>query len=137
VFSKSKIGPATRYTKNQKPDKEGNLAWGSFVLEGQSFAAMDSARIHDFTFNEAVSLEVRCKDQKEIDYFWKKLSAEPKSEQCGWLKDKYGLSWQITPTGMSAMLQTKDKARAKRVTQAFLKMKKIDIAVLEKEYQGS
>jgi predicted 3-demethylubiquinone-9 3-methyltransferase (glyoxalase superfamily) len=97
---------------------------------------MDSAREHNFAFNEAISFMVNCKDQQEIDYYWGKLSADPKAEQCGWLKDKYGLSWQIVPTAMEEMLKDKDKKKVARVTEAFLKMKKFDIEELTRAYHG-
>ena len=97
---------------------------------------MDSAREHNFNFNEAVSLMVPCETQKEIDYFWEKLSADPKAEQCGWLKDKYGLSWQITPTILNELLGGKDQESSARVTQAFLKMKKFDIEGLKRAYEN-
>ena len=97
--------------------------------------AMDSARQHDFAFNEAVSLMVYCDDQSEIDYYWEKLSAVPEAEQCGWLKDKYGLSWQIVPSDMDRMMQDQDSERLARVTQALLRMKKFDLAALQKAYE--
>lgn len=97
---------------------------------------MDSALEHNSAFNEAISFIVPCEDQEEIDYFWEKLSADPKAGQCGWLKDKYGLSWQITPTLMNEMLGSGDKENIARVTQAFLKMKKFDIAALQRAYEG-
>ena len=86
-----------RYGKGQEPDKEGTIMFTDFALGGQWFAAMDSARTHDFAFNEAISLLIPCETQDEIDYYWKRLSADPKAEQCGWLKDKFGLSWQAWP----------------------------------------
>jgi predicted 3-demethylubiquinone-9 3-methyltransferase (glyoxalase superfamily) len=89
-----------------------------------------------FKFNEAISFIVYCDTQKEIDYYWEKLSAVPEAEQCGWLKDKYGLSWQIVPTAMTQMLKDKDKKKLARVTEAFLKMKKFDIAALKRAYKG-
>jgi predicted 3-demethylubiquinone-9 3-methyltransferase (glyoxalase superfamily) len=98
---------------------------------------MDSARMHDFGFNEAVSLIVNCKDQEEIDYYWEKLSAVPEAEQCGWLKDKYGVSWQVTPVEMDEMMRKGSKEQVARVTQAFLKMKKFDVAELRRAYDGS
>ena len=98
---------------------------------------MDSAREHQFAFNEAISFIVPCETQREIDYFWDKLSADPRAEQCGWLKDKYGLSWQITPTILNDMLGGNDEKRTARVTQAFLKMKKFDIDALTRAYEGS
>ena len=97
---------------------------------------MDSAHEHHFAFNEAISFMVNCETQEEIDYYWKKLSAVPEAEQCGWLKDKYGLSWQIVPTGMEEMLTGDDRERIDRVTQAFLQMKKIDMAKLREVYEG-
>ena len=106
-------------------------------LEGQWFAAMDgSGAMHDFSFNEAVSLMVSCRDQEEIDYYWERLSAVPEAEQCGWLKDKFGVSWQIVPAMMDDMMAGGDPEKIARVTQAFLKMKKFDIAGLEKAYAG-
>ena len=135
VFHNARVGDIFRYGKGQELDKEGTVAHAAFTLEGQEFAAMDSARGHNFTFNEAISFIVYCKTQKEIDYYWGKLSADPKAEQCGWLKDKYGLSWQIVPTVMDEMLKDKDKKKMARVTEAFLKMKKFDIEDLKKAYE--
>ena len=89
-----------------------------------------------FDFNQAVSFMVHCKDQAEVDYFWEKLSAVPKAEQCGWLKDKYGLSWQIAPSIMEELMMSGDKERLDRVTQAFLKMKKFDLAALQQAAAG-
>jgi predicted 3-demethylubiquinone-9 3-methyltransferase (glyoxalase superfamily) len=97
-------------------------------------AVMDSARAHDFTFNEAISFMVHCNSQEEIDYFWANLSADKKAEQCGWIKDKFGLSWQIVPTVMDEMLSDRDETKLARVTEAFLKMKKFDIAALKEAY---
>jgi predicted 3-demethylubiquinone-9 3-methyltransferase (glyoxalase superfamily) len=125
-----------RYGKGEEPDKEGTVRYASFTLDGQEFGAMDSAREHKFAFNEAISLIVSCDTQKEIDYFWGKLSTDPKAEQCGWLKDKYGLSWQIVPTMMGEMMGSKDQEKVARVTQAFLKMKKFDIDALKRAYEG-
>ncbi len=136
VFHDAKMGSILRYGKGEEPDTEGTIKHAVFTLEGMDFAAMDSARPHDFTFNEAVSLIVNCETQEEIDYYWTKLSADPKAEQCGWLKDKYGVSWQITPTAMDKMMRDKDEKRVARVTEAFLKMKKFDIAALQRAYEG-
>jgi predicted 3-demethylubiquinone-9 3-methyltransferase (glyoxalase superfamily) len=97
---------------------------------------MDSARGHNFAFNEAISFIVHCETQKEIDYYWGKLSADPNAEQCGWLKDKYGLSWQIVPNLMEEMLKDNDKRKIARVTEAFLQMKRFDIAKLKKTYES-
>jgi predicted 3-demethylubiquinone-9 3-methyltransferase (glyoxalase superfamily) len=136
VFHKARVGDVLRYSKGEEPDKEGTIKHAAFILEGQKFAAMDSAHEHNFTFNEAISLMVHCDTQDEIDYYWDKLSADPKAEQCGWLKDKYGLSWQIVPNIIDKMLREKDKKKVARVTDAFLKMKKFDIAKLKKAYKG-
>jgi predicted 3-demethylubiquinone-9 3-methyltransferase (glyoxalase superfamily) len=97
---------------------------------------MDSAREHNFKFNEAISLIVNCDTQEEIDYYWEKLSAVPEAEQCGWLKDKFGLSWQIVPTEMDEMMRAGTAEQIARLTQAFLKMKKFDLAELHRAYQG-
>jgi predicted 3-demethylubiquinone-9 3-methyltransferase (glyoxalase superfamily) len=136
VFHDAKVGDIMRYGKGEDPEKEGTLKHASFMLEGEGFAAMDSARKHDFAFNEAISFIVHCTTQEEVDYYWEKLSADPKAEQCGWLKDKFGLSWQIVPTAMDAMFKAKDKEKMARVTQAFLKMKKFDIAELQRAFDG-
>lgn len=137
VFHDSKVGAAMRYSAGQEPDKEGTLAHASFTLEGQEFAAMDSAREHKFNFNEAISFLVHCETQEEIDTYWEKLSAVPAAEQCGWLKDKYGVSWQIIPTAMDEMFKNKDPEKLARVTEAFLKMKKFNIAELKKAAEGN
>ncbi|MDW7731901.1 MAG: VOC family protein [Methanolobus sp.] len=136
VFSNAKVGDILRYSEGEGPDKEGTVKHAGFMLEGQEFAAMDSARVHDFAFNEAISFIVYCENQEEIDYYWEKMSAVPEAEQCGWLKDRFGVSWQIVPTVMDEMMQTKDAEKLARVTGAFLKMKKFDIAELQKAYEG-
>lgn len=136
VFHNSKVGDVLRYSKGEEPDRVGTTKHAAFTIEGLEFAAMDSARVHGFTFNEAISFIVRCETQEEIDYYWGRLSADPKAEQCGWLKDRYGVSWQIVPTGMEEMLNDKDRKRAARVTEAFLKMKKIDITMLREAFEG-
>lgn len=135
VFKDAKRGMTARYPAGMAPDKEGTLMYADFMLQGQWFAAMDSARAHDFTFNEAISLIVTCDTQEEIDYYWSKLSADPKSEQCGWCKDKYGVSWQVTPAILGEFMRG-DAARLARVTQAFLKMKKFDIMELKRAAEG-
>jgi predicted 3-demethylubiquinone-9 3-methyltransferase (glyoxalase superfamily) len=134
VFHNAKVGHILRYGENEGPDKAGTIKHAGIELEGESFAVMDSAHAHNFTFNEAISFMVRCDTQEEIDYFWSKLSSEPKAEQCGWLKDKFGLSWQIVPTVMDEMLQDKNEKKMARVIEAFLKMKKFDIAKLKEAY---
>lgn len=134
VFKDSKRGTLARYPQGMEPDKEGTIMFTDIQLEGQWFAAMDSARMHDFTFNEAISLMVMCNTQEEIDYYWDKLSAVPEAEQCGWIKDKYGVSWQITPAALHDMIANGTQEQVDRVTQAFLAMKKFDLAALEKAY---
>jgi predicted 3-demethylubiquinone-9 3-methyltransferase (glyoxalase superfamily) len=136
VFASVRVGDILRYGKGEEPDKTGTVKHGAFTLEGQEFAAMDSARGHNFAFNEAISFIVHCETQKEIDYYWGKLSADPKAEQCGWLKDKYGLSWQIVPNLMDEMLKDNDKKKIARLTEAFLQMKKFDIEELKKAYES-
>jgi predicted 3-demethylubiquinone-9 3-methyltransferase (glyoxalase superfamily) len=136
VFDGSIRGKTARYGKGQEPEKEGSILFADFAIGNQWFAAMDSARTHDFSFNEAISLIVTCDTQEEIDYFWQRLSAAPEAEQCGWLKDKYGLSWQITPTGLNEMMRNGTREQIDRVTRAFLPMKKFDIAKLQKAYEG-
>ena len=135
VFKNAKLGSVIRYGKGQEPEKEGTLMFSDFMLEGQWFAAMDSAHEHSFAFNEAISFIVYCDTQGEIDYYWEKLSAVPEAEQCGWLKDKYGLSWQIVPTAMVKMMSRGTRGQIDRVTQAFLPMKKLDLAQLKKAYE--
>jgi predicted 3-demethylubiquinone-9 3-methyltransferase (glyoxalase superfamily) len=136
VFRNSSVGDIMRYQKGEEPDREGTVKFASFTLEGQHFAAMDSAHQHGFAFNEAISLMIHCDTQVEIDYYWDKLSAVPEAEQCGWLKDRFGLSWQVVPNAMDEMLAKGDKKALARVTQAFLPMKKFDLAELQRAYEG-
>lgn len=136
VFKNATAGALHRYPKGMEPDKEGTVMFADFLLEDSWFAAMDSAHPHNFDFNEAVSLLVSCTDQAEIDYYWQKLSAVPESEQCGWLKDKYGVSWQITPTTMEEVFANGSQEQIDRVTKAFMPMKKLDIATIKKAYEG-
>ena len=136
VFEDARVGDIVRYSKGEEPDREGTVKHAAFMLEGQEFAAMDSARGHNFAFNEAISFMVHCETQKDIDYYWEKLSADPNAEQCGWIKDKYGLSWQIVPNLMDEMLKDNDKKKIAQVTEAFLQMKKLDIAKLKKAYES-
>lgn len=137
VFPNSEVGPILRYGKGEEPDEEGTIKYASFLLDGQEFAAMDSAREHNFGFNEAISFIVSCETQAEIDHYWDSLSAVPEAEQCGWLKDRYGLSWQVVPSAMDEMLRIGTKEQIARVTEAFLRMKKFDLAELQRAYEGS
>jgi predicted 3-demethylubiquinone-9 3-methyltransferase (glyoxalase superfamily) len=136
VFKNAKQGLIARYPKGMEPDKEGTIMFSDFMLENQWFAAMDSAQEHKFGFNEAISFMVYCDTQEEIDYYWESLSAVPEAEQCGWLKDKYGLSWQIVPSEMDEMMSNGTPEQLARVTNEFLKMKKFDLVKLQKAYKG-
>jgi predicted 3-demethylubiquinone-9 3-methyltransferase (glyoxalase superfamily) len=136
VFPHANVDNIFRYSKGEEPDQEGTVKYAAFTLEGQEFGAMDSAHQHAFAFNEAISFIVYCDTQEDIDYYWEKLSAVPEAEQCGWLKDKYGLSWQIVPTAMDEMISGKDPERLARVTEAFLQMKKFDLDALKRAYAG-
>lgn len=135
-FKNAKRGNLARYPAGMDPDKEGTVMFTDYTLENQWFASMDSAREHNYTFNEAISLLITCKNQEEIDYYWK-LSAVPESEQCGWLKDKYGVSWQVSPEALDEMMEKGSQEQIDRVTQAFLQMKKFDLAQLQKAYEGN
>lgn len=135
IFKDSQQGTVSYYPAGMEPDKEDTVMFSDFRLEGQWFIAMDSAHQHEFNFNEAVSLAVKCDTQEEIDYYWDKLSAVPEAEQCGWLKDKYGVSWQIVPRAMDDMMAHGTPEQIARVTQAFLPMKKFDIAAIESAYK--
>lgn len=136
VFEGSKRGALVRYPQGMEPDKEGTVMFTDFMLRGQWFAAMDSAHEHRFAFNEAISLMAPCDTQAQIDTYWGKLSAVSEAEQCGWLKDKYGVSWQITSTAMDAMMSNGTPEQIARLTQTFLPMKKLDIAKLQQAYAG-
>jgi predicted 3-demethylubiquinone-9 3-methyltransferase (glyoxalase superfamily) len=135
VFKDSKRGVIARYPAGMEPDTEGTIMFTDFRLEGQWFAAMDSAQEHAFNFNEAISLIVYCDTQEEIDYYWEKLSAIPEAEQCGWIKDKYGVSWQIVPRAMDEMMANGTREQIDRVTQAFLPMKKLILSELQKVFE--
>ena len=137
IFGHSGIGEVMRYGPGEDPDKPGTIKHVSFTLEGQEFAAMDSAYPHAFAFNEAISLMRACDTQAEIDAFWDKLTANGGQESmCGWLKDKFGVSWQIAPAVLQDMLHDRDTKRVERVTDAFLKMKKFDIEALNQTFRG-
>jgi predicted 3-demethylubiquinone-9 3-methyltransferase (glyoxalase superfamily) len=135
--AESKIVNIKRYPKGPvgpMEGMEGKVLTGIFELEGQRFMALDGGPL--FKFTEAISLLVEVDTQKELDYYWDKLSAVPQAEQCGWLKDKYGLSWQIVPRGLEKWMSDTDTERSNRAMQAVLKMKKIIIADIEKAYEG-
>ena len=117
------------------PGPGGKTMGASFTLEGQEFMALNGGPM--FKFTEAMSLYVNCESQEEVDHYWSRLGDGGTLQQCGWLKDKYGVSWQIIPNALSRMLQDKDRVRAGRVMQAMMKMIKIDIAALQKAYDGT
>ncbi len=135
VFKNSSVEMIARYEPGEH-DQPGKIKYSLFKLEGRLFIAMESSLGHNFEPNEAISFIVHCDTQEEIDYYWEKLSSVPEAEQCGWLKDKYGFSWQIVPSVMGEMLATKDEKKLARVTQAFLKMEKFDIEALKQAYEG-
>ncbi len=133
----SKIGSVSRYGKegfevHKMP--EGTAMVVEFELEGQKFSALNGGPV--FKFNESISFLVSCETQEEVDYYWNKLSAVPESGQCGWLKDRFGLSWQIVPNALGELMSDPDPAKAGRVMNAMLKMKKLDIADLKKAYEN-
>lgn len=136
IFKDSRQGLIARYPAGMEPDQEGTIMFADFMLENQWFTAMDSAHDHKFSFNEAISFMVKCDSQEEIDSYWEQLSAVPEAEQCGWLTDKYGVSWQIVPAEMDEMMEKGTPEQLARVTEAFLKMKKFELAELHKAYKG-
>jgi len=127
IFPDSKRGALIPYPAGMAPEEEGTVMFTDYKLAGQWFVAMDSAQPHDFAFNEAISFIVNCKDQDEIDYYWDRLSAVPEAEQCGWIKDRFGVSWQIVPENMDALMARNPE----KTTPLMLQMKKIIIADLE------
>jgi predicted 3-demethylubiquinone-9 3-methyltransferase (glyoxalase superfamily) len=131
VFPNSEITEVSHYG-DAGPAAAGSVMVVSFRLDGQGFAALNGGP--EFTFNEAVSFLIDCKSQEEVDYYWDKLTDAGEPGPCGWLKDKFGVSWQVNPTVLTEMLQDKDRERADRVMRAMLQMGKIDIAKLEEAY---
>jgi predicted 3-demethylubiquinone-9 3-methyltransferase (glyoxalase superfamily) len=139
IFDDSKVVNVVRYGEagreiHRRP--AGSVMTVTFQLEGQEFVALNGGPV--FAFNEAISLQVRCDTQKEVDYYWEKLSegGDEKAQQCGWLKDRFGVSWQVTPKVLLEMLRDASTARAARATEAMLRMKKFDIEELRKAYEG-
>ena len=133
IFKNSKVVNVSRYGKGG-PNPEGMLFTATFQLDGQEFTALNGGP--QFPFTEAISLFVNCKDQQEVDELWEKLSEGGEKGQCGWLKDRYGLSWQIVPTVLLELMEDKDKEKANRVREAMLQMHKIDIKTLMQAYEG-
>jgi predicted 3-demethylubiquinone-9 3-methyltransferase (glyoxalase superfamily) len=139
VFKNARKGKTSYYGKEGHEIHgmpEGMVLTIEFELEGQAFVALNGGPV--FRFNEAVSFIVNCDTQEEIDYYWERLGAggDPAAQQCGWLKDRYGLSWQVTPRALDEMLRDPDRARADRVMKAMLQMKKLDLPALRKAYAG-
>ena len=134
LFKNSKILSVSRYGE-AGPGPKGQVMTGTFQLNGQEFMALNGGP--EFKFTEAISLFVNCETQQEVDELWGKLSEGGEEGSCGWLKDKYGLSWQIVPTLLGKLLGDKDAAKAQRVMQAMLKMKKIDTRILQEAYEQS
>ena len=137
LFKKSKIVRILRYIDADHEihkKRAGSVMLVEFEINGQRFTALNGGP--DFKFNEAISLEVACETQEEIDFYWNKLTEGGEEGPCGWLKDKYGLSWQIGSTTLGRMFDDPDQVKIRRVTNAFLKMKKLDLTVLEKVYSG-
>jgi len=139
IFKNSKLGRISRYGEagqeaHHRPP--GSVMVVEFELEGQRFAALNGGPV--FKFTEAISFEISCDAQEEVDYYWEKLTAggDPKAQQCGWLKDKFGLSWQVVPAALGELMSDPDPARAGRTMQAMLKMKKLDLAELKRAAAG-
>ena len=133
IFKNSKVGNVSRYGE-AGPGPAGSVITASFELDGLEFTALNGGP--HFKFTEAISFFVNCETQEEVDYYWDKLSRRRPGQQCGWLKDKFGLSWQIIPSALPKLLGDPDRAKANRVMQAMLQMKKIDIAKLEQAAAG-
>lgn len=138
IFKNSKVGNVTRYGKEGyeiHKKKEGTVMTIDFEIEGQKFLALNGGPI--FKFNEAISFQIYCDTQEEIDYYWEKLTegGDKNAQVCGWLKDKFGVSWQVVPIAMIKMLQDKDSKKTERVMKAMLQMQKLDIDALTKAYQ--
>ena len=134
IFKNSKIGTVTRYGETG-PGAKGSVMTASFTLDGQEFVALNGGP--QFPFTEAVSFMVNCESQEEVDYYWEKLSAGGKEVQCGWLKDKFGLSWQIGPTESFDMISKGTPEQADRVMAAMMEMVKMDVAKLKQAYNGN
>ena len=133
VFPSSKVTSVARYTE-AGPGEPGTVMTVEFELDGQRFVGINGGP--EFTFSEAVSFQIDCEDQAEVDHYWDKLTDGGEEVQCGWLKDRYGLSWQVVPRGMEAVFSDPDPERAKRAMEAMLGMKKLDIAALRKAADG-
>lgn len=136
VFPNSEYGGLYRYGADQLPDREGTIMYADVKLDDYWLALMDSAHVHEFGFNEAVSLMIHCDDQSEMGYYWQRLSAEPTAERCGWLKDPFGVSWQVVPTELDRMMRDGSPEQVARLTQASLQMIQLDLAELRRAFEG-
>ncbi len=136
VFDDSRVEMISKYGIGEASSVKANINYAAFQIGGYNFSAMDNAHEVEYDFNEAISFMVNCKDQTEIDYYWNSLSAVPEAEQCGWLKDKFGVSWQIVPEIMSEIMLDGSREEICRVMAVLLKMKKLDIGMLEKARSG-
>jgi len=136
VFKDGKRGITAPRPENMGPDQAGTLMYADFYIDNTWVAAMDSAHSHGFSFNDAISLLIPCETQQEIDYYWSALSADGEPGQCGWLKDKFGVSWQVASTVMFDAMKNGSPKQVERITNAFMGMKKTDVAALEKAYAG-
>jgi predicted 3-demethylubiquinone-9 3-methyltransferase (glyoxalase superfamily) len=134
VFKNSKVGGVTRYG-DAGPGPKGSAMTVEFELEGQRFVGLNGGPQYKFT--PAISFTVDCKSQAEVDHYWSKLSEGGRTDRCGWLQDRYGLSWQIVPSALPKLLGDKDRAKSKRVMEAMLKMDKLDIGVLQAASEGA
>jgi len=137
IFKDSKIRSVNRYGKGGQDvhgKRAGSVMTVEFEIEGQKFVGLNGGP--QFKFNEAISFQVHCRTQEEIDYYWSRLTEGGKEVACGWLADKFGLSWQVVPTALLEMLSDKDAAKVERVTKAFMKMKKFDIEKLRRAFEG-
>ena len=133
IFKDSKLGRIGRYTE-AGPGPAGSVVIAEFEINGQKFVALNGGP--QFTFNESISFQIHCDDQEEVDYYWTKLTEGGAEVQCGWLKDKYGVSWQVVPKGAIELISDPDQEKATRATQAMFAMKKLDIAALRRAYDG-
>ena len=140
IFKDSKMGGVTRYTETGRElhgKEPGSVMIVEFELNGQSFIGLNGGP--HFNFTEAISFEIPCEDQAEVDYYWEKLGegGDPSAQQCGWLKDRFGLSWQVVPKGWEAMLNDSDPEKVARATAVMFQMKKLDIAELQRAFHGA
>jgi predicted 3-demethylubiquinone-9 3-methyltransferase (glyoxalase superfamily) len=133
IFPDSKVGKIGRYTE-AGPGPAGSAIAVEFELNGQKFVALNGGP--QFTFNEAVSFQIYCDGQDEVDYYWNKLTEDGEESMCGWLKDKYGVSWQVIPNGLTDLIGDEDPEKAKRAAEAMLSMRKLDIAAIERAHAG-